>query len=975
VIVSPGGLDDYQGAEDFLRSVKEILDRCFAEDPPKHVKFTVRYENGRGADYYMFRPTPVGFAEDLRFRGLDPLQAHLLEMQRWVDWELTKHPNDDRSIHVWAVRRRKGNELDERLTARTLVGNADVQAGPEGLSLPDFADSYRRAVQLLSRELDRYGPKERPPLNHLFFNILPVIQADFDVARSMIEAAVAKQTQDRVSPLVKVEVLAKVRDKTARRGYRDVILLIDHSGPLAAVRAYFVHNWEGRYFLVDWNRFLAVEGDFSQLGVEDFKPMGAPYVMKTDLEKLRAARQASGNVYVYDRPRVIQNEIEDLWRAEGLTPPPDVFESTELVLRNGTLHKTDRGPMQNDRSMVGWHMKVRYPEDDSPRDVVVLSSDLTHENGTVSPKEGEFYNAVLDYAVREGIPYGQILEGFGARMGLDPNLALPRREGEIETPPPLQFEPKQGFLYLTEKDYERQPHTLESGSSASKLGDLVEGEWVEIPSEAEGQSRRVFRVHTIIGGVNGLNQENLSQGSGRMGGALERAYEQIPTMTMVVDTVVGILTYLARVGRRVIQVTKVPQLLTGNRALNKLYNRLVFATNREIGDGSIMLPNGVAQYGAKDEKDAIREFVKWLRYLPRRRGEEPPVKAHVPLDDRDVGKILLGDGTKPGVILDVNGRVQAYDPRLLFDAIFDRGEFQEVAAQWAKVVVAGRTRIGGIPVGVVGFDPRTQTLVVPADPTDPAHRERRVPQAGSVWHPDAAHKTAQMLFDFEREGLPKVILANVKGFPGGSFDMGPGQVTKFGAMIVESLVRAGQGRRLLKPTIVIVLPFGEIRGGADVVVDSYLNRESLVMLMDEHGEMSVLPREGMYEVPAIGNPFKEDNRWPDSKTKKAYWDAVIAAHQTARRALRVGSVAGLIETPNLRRDIHLAVISKQAEVYQREEMLAARSQLLAIAHFHGIPVLHAPDGGLIVGAYDVFGSDETRARFEELMQRANATRS
>ncbi len=147
------------------------------------------------------------------------------------------------------------------------------------------------------------------------------------------------------------------------------------------------------------------------------------------------------------------------------------------------------------------------------------------------------------------------------------------------------------------------------------------------------------------------------------------------------------------------------------------------------------------------------------------------------------------------------------------------------------------------------------------------------------------------------------------------------------------------------------------------------------MPMDEHGAMSVPPREGMYEVPAIGDPFKEDNRWPDEKTKKAYWDAVIAAHQTARRALHVGSVAGLVQTPNLPRDIHAAVIGRQAKVQAREQTLAAQAQLVTIAQFHNISVLHAPDGGLIVGAYDVFGSEDERTRFEALMQRANARKS
>ena len=35
-----------------------------------------------------------------------------------------------------------------------------------------------------------------------------------------------------------------------------------------------------------------------------------------------------------------------------------------------------------------------------------------------------------------------------------------------------------------------------------------------------------------------------------------------------------------------------------------------------------------------------------------------------------------------------------------------------------------------------------------------------IAQAGQVWFPDSAHKTAQAIFDFNREELPLMIFAN-----------------------------------------------------------------------------------------------------------------------------------------------------------------------------------------------------------------------
>ena len=42
-----------------------------------------------------------------------------------------------------------------------------------------------------------------------------------------------------------------------------------------------------------------------------------------------------------------------------------------------------------------------------------------------------------------------------------------------------------------------------------------------------------------------------------------------------------------------------------------------------------------------------------------------------------------------------------------------------------------------------------------------------IQQAGQVWFPDSAYKTAQAIKDFGREELPLIIFANWRGFSGG----------------------------------------------------------------------------------------------------------------------------------------------------------------------------------------------------------------
>lgn len=44
-------------------------------------------------------------------------------------------------------------------------------------------------------------------------------------------------------------------------------------------------------------------------------------------------------------------------------------------------------------------------------------------------------------------------------------------------------------------------------------------------------------------------------------------------------------------------------------------------------------------------------------------------------------------------------------------------------------------------------------------------------QAGQVWFPDSALKTAQAIEEFDLEQLPLIIMANWRGFSGGQRDL------------------------------------------------------------------------------------------------------------------------------------------------------------------------------------------------------------
>ena len=143
-----------------------------------------------------------------------------------------------------------------------------------------------------------------------------------------------------------------------------------------------------------------------------------------------------------------------------------------------------------------------------------------------------------------------------------------------------------------------------------------------------------------------------------------------------------------------------------------------------------------------------------------------------------------------------------------------------------------------------------------------------ISQAGQVWYPDSAYKTAQAIRDFGLEQLPLFIFANWRGFSGGMrgechayeycnrhlqiqdynnvivypwtpcmcviiVDMYE-EVLKYGSMIVDAL-------REYKQVIYVYLPpNGELRGGAWVVLDPTINPEHMQMYADRDSRYSTI---------------------------------------------------------------------------------------------------------------------------------------
>ena len=154
-----------------------------------------------------------------------------------------------------------------------------------------------------------------------------------------------------------------------------------------------------------------------------------------------------------------------------------------------------------------------------------------------------------------------------------------------------------------------------------------------------------------------------------------------------------------------------------------------------LGGSRVHSKNGVCQFEAHDDLDAVNLVRELLYYLPQRAGEAPSHAgpADVP-------------GTPPDTIVPSEQR-QVYDVRGVIAALVDGGHLLEVSSRWARNMVTAFARIDGRAVGVIANQPW---------------------YLGGVIDAEAAQKAAKFVRTCNSFGLPLVVLVDTPGLPAGN---------------------------------------------------------------------------------------------------------------------------------------------------------------------------------------------------------------
>ncbi|KAM6965705.1 acetyl-CoA carboxylase 2 [Aplochiton taeniatus] len=764
--------------------------------------------------FFTFRARD-GFQEDRIYRNLEPALAFQLELNRMRNFELKAVPCGNHKMHLYlgAARVQEGAEVtDYRFFIRAIIRHSDLITKEAS-----FEYLQNEGERLLLEAMDELevafsNTNVRTDCNHIFLNFVPTVIMD----PSKIEESVRSMVMRYGSRLWKLRVL---------QAELKINIRLTPTGNAIPVRL-FLTNESGYYLDISLYKEVTELGSgqimFQSYGDKQGLLHGMlinnPYVTKDLLQSKRFQAQTLGTTYVYDFPEMFRQALLKAW-GTGDSYPKDMLMCTELVLDpEGHLVQMNRQPGDNDVGMVAFLMKMKTPEYPEGREIVVICNDITCMIGSFGPLEDQLFLRASELARAEGIPRVYISANSGARIGLAEEVRHMFNVAWIDP-----SDPYKGFkyLYLTPQDYTR----------------LITTNSVHCHHVEEGGESR-YIITDIIGQDDGLGVENL-RGSGTIAGESSLAYDEIVTISMVSCRAIGIGAYLVRLGQRVIQVENSHIILTGAGALNKVLGREVYTSNNQLGGVQIMHNNGVTHSTVPDDFEGVFTILQWLSYMPK--NNRSPVSVVTPEDpvDREIEFTPTKAPYDPRWML--AGRQHPTVKGAWQSGFFDHGSFMEVMGSWAQTVVVGRARLGGIPLGVIAVETRTTEVAIPADPANLDSEAKLLQQAGQVWFPDSAFKTAQAIRDFNREQIPLMVFANWRGFSGGMKDMYD-QVLKFGAYIVDGL------REFRHPVLIYIPPQAELRGGSWVVIDPTINPECMELYADRESRGGVLEAEGTVEI-------------------------------------------------------------------------------------------------------------------------------
>ena len=250
--------------------------------------------------------------------------------------------------------------------------------------------------------------------------------------------------------------------------------------------------------------------------------------------------------------------------------------------------------------------------------------------------------------------------------------------------------------------------------------------------------------------------------------SIMRRYLKVPQIAAVMGMCVAGGAYLPALSDVILMVEGTSFMGLGGANLVK------GATGQTIDNetlGGAMTHNsisGVAHFRTPDDKTCLQKIRQLVSELPAK--ESSRVSVSVPGAEA-TGALALYD------ILPEDHRAP-YDMRAVLDTFLDEGGIDEFQADFAKEMICGTARIGGILVGVIA-NSRGISKGKPGTP----------PRFGGIVYTESAEKTAYFIENCDRHSTPLLFVQDVSGFMVGAEAEHSG-IIRAGARFVEAMATA-----------------------------------------------------------------------------------------------------------------------------------------------------------------------------------------
>lgn len=348
-----------------------------------------------------------------------------------------------------------------------------------------------------------------------------------------------------------------------------------------------------------------------------------------------------------------------------------------------------------------------------------------------------------------------------------------------------------------------------SGARMTSDQDLLKNcELVDGQLKAKTTGRPLTPTHI----KKGFGPENLASAA-IMAATVAKAQEMVPVWTIVSARSVGVGAYVSRLGNRILQRKDAPMLLTGINSLNSALGSDVYSSNDQIGGATLFASNGITHKVCDTDDDLAQTWARLWDFHAR------------PALDPTVSVTRSTNLTchMPG---DVRSRISE---------ITD--DFIELQQGWSPSVVVGRARMNGRSCCIIAAQTIPVTTETIPDPANPKEIQQ-VTWTPCVLNAGASAKIAEALQAARLEAIPTLILANWRGFDGGTREM-EARVLATGSDIVRELAMHDH-----PPVEVHVGKESVLLGGSYVVFAPDINRRRIHLSIDPSATIAILEHSG-----------------------------------------------------------------------------------------------------------------------------------